>query len=57
MGDKERVIMRKKQYLKIYWLRGLPWWLSGRESAGDAEDVGFIPGSGRSPGDGNGKPI
>ena len=26
-------------------------------SAGDAEDVGFIPGSGRSPGIGNGNPF
>ena len=39
--------MRKKQYLKIYWLLGLPWWLSGKESTGDAEDMGSIPGSGR----------
>ena len=39
--------MRKKQYLKIYWLLALPWWLSGKESAGDAEDMGSIPGSGR----------
>ena len=39
--------MRKKQYLKIYWLLGLPWWLSGKESTGDAEDIGSIPGSGR----------
>ena len=36
---------------------GLPWWLSGRESscsAGAAGVVGSIPGSGRSPGGGNG---
>ena len=32
---------------------GLPWWLSGKESAcnaGDAGDTGSIPGLGRSPG-------
>ena len=32
---------------------GLPWWLSSKESAcsaGDAEDAGSIPGSGRFPG-------
>ena len=31
---------------------GLPWWLSGKESAcnaGDTEDMGLIPGLGRSP--------
>ena len=38
---------------------GLPWWLSSKESicsAGDAGDVGSVPGSGRSPGEGNGNP-
>ena len=32
---------------------GLPWWLSGKESTSQAGDVGSIPGSGRSPGNGN----
>ena len=39
---------------------GLPWWLSSKESAYNAEDtgdVGLIPGSGRSPGKGNGYPL
>ena len=39
---------------------GLPYWLSGKESAcnaGDAGDVGLIPGSGKSPGGGNGNPL
>ena len=36
---------------------GLPWWLSGKESACKAEDVGSIPGLGRSPGEGNGNPL
>ena len=35
---------------------GLPWWLSGKESAFNAEDTGSIPGSGRSPAEGNGQP-
>ena len=41
-------------------VRTLPWWLSGKEStwtAGDARDVGVIPGSGRFPGEGNGNPL
>ena len=29
---------------------GLPWWLSGKESACSAGDVGSVPGSGRSSG-------
>ena len=37
-------------------LAGLPWWPSGKESACNA-DLGLIPGSGRSPGGGNGYPL
>jgi hypothetical protein len=29
----------------------------GKESAGDAGDLGSIPGSGRTPGEGNGNPL
>ena len=32
--------------------KGLPWWLSSKESAYSAEDSGSIPGLGRSPGGG-----
>ena len=41
-------------------LRGLPWWLSGKESAcnaGDTRDADSIPGSGRSHGGGHGNPL
>ena len=41
-------------YINIY---GLPWWLSGKESACNAGDAGLIPGSGGSPGGGNGYPL
>ena len=33
---------------------GLPWWLSSKESPCNAGDPALIPGSGRSPGEGNG---
>ena len=36
---------------------GLPWCLSGEEAACQAGDAGLIPGSGRSPGAGNGNPL
>ena len=39
---------------------GLPRWLSSKKSAcnaGDAGDLSSIPGSGRSPGGGNGNPL
>ena len=39
----------------------MPWWLSGKESACNATcnagHTGSIPGSGRSPGKGNGNPL
>ena len=33
---------------------GLPWWLSGKNPPANAGDVGLMPGSGRSTGEGNG---
>ena len=37
--------------------RGLPQWLSGKESTCNAGDKGSIPRSRRSPGGGNGNPL
>ena len=48
---------------EIQWTEepgGLPWWLSGKECAcneGVVGDMGSIPGSGRSPGEGIGNPL
>ena len=36
---------------------GLPWWCSGKETTCQAGDLGSIPGSERSPGEGNGSPL
>ena len=36
---------------------GLPWWVGDKESACNAGDRGSVPGSGRSPGEGNGYPL
>ena len=44
-------------FLFILYLMGLPWWLSGKESACNVGDTGLIPGSGRCPGGGNGNPL
>ena len=38
-------------------VRVLPQWLSGKESACSAGDVGSIPGLGRFPGGGHGYPL
>ena len=37
-----------------HYFCGLPWWLSGKESAFSAGDADLIPGSGRAPGEGDG---
>ena len=37
--------------------QGLPDGSGGKESACEAGDLGLIPGSGRSPGEGNGNPL
>ena len=37
--------------------RGLPRWLTGKESTSQAADSSLIPGSGRSPGERNGNPL
>ena len=49
--------MRISVLLLVIISNGLPCWLSGKESACSAGDTGLIPGSGRSPGEGNGKPF
>ena len=46
--------MSKILFCCSYSERGFPWWLSGKEPACNAGDVGSIPGLGRSPGGGNG---
>ena len=38
-------------------MRGLPWWLSGKESAYNAGDTGLISGLKGFPGEGNSNPL
>ena len=40
-----------------YRLVGLPWWLSGKESACNSGDLYWISESGRFPGEGSGNPL
>ena len=42
---------------QVPMLMGFPGGSEGKESAGNAGDLGLIPGSGRSPGKGNGNPL
>ena len=49
-------ISQRESAIDIYTY-GLPRWLSGKESAYNAEDAGLIYGLGRSPGGGNGSPL
>ena len=49
-----------KLYVDIHiqaYSPGIPWWLNGKESACNVGDSGSIPGSGISPGEGNGNPL
>ena len=39
------------------YINGLPWWLSGKESACNVGDLGLIPGLRRSPGGGHGNQL
>ena len=41
----------------LYRERDFPGGSDGKESACNAGDLGLIPGSGRSPGEGNGNPL
>ena len=41
----------------IHWVTQSQTRLSDHSGAGNARDVGLIPGSGRSPGEGNGNPL
>ena len=43
--------------LKLFSIMGFPHSSVGKESAHNAGDPGSIPGLGRSPGEGNGKPL
>ena len=52
--------VHKQLSIKITQTRGLPTWLSGKESpasTGDTKDMGSIPGSGSSTEEGNGNPL
>ena len=35
----------------------LPWWLCSKNPSANTGDVGFVPGLGRFPGEGNGYPL
>ena len=47
----------RKNYTKTFHVEGFPGGSDGKESACNAGDLGLIPGSGGSPGGGNGNPL
>ena len=49
--------IRQQFWNNIFYRNGLSRWLSGKESSCQAGDKGLIPGSERSPGEGNGNPL
>ena len=58
---KVNYLEEENQYRCIFWSLAnkhrKPRWLSGKESVFNEGDVGLIPGSARSPGEGNGNPL
>ena len=50
-------IVQKFEHCLTLPFFGIPWWLRGKASACNAGDLGLIPVSGRSPGEGNGNPL
>ena len=53
-GDHDDLVLKT---MSLNCIIGLPGWLSGKESAWNAGDVGSIPGLRRSPGEGNCNPL
>ena len=45
------------EFWPSHFFKGFPGGSGGKESACDVRDPGSIPGSGRSPGEGNGNPL
>ena len=63
-GPKKRVILggsvpsrHATDYTSLFSLQGLPRWPVVKNPPANAEDMGLIPGSGRSPGGRNGNPL
>ena len=59
-GNREHIFFSNREMAESSRSSGLHWRLSSKEptcNAGDAEDTGSIPGSGRPPGGGNGNPL
>ena len=53
--DKEVSLSREHNNWK--YISETPWWLSGKESICNTEDMGSTPGLGRFPEEGNGNPL
>ena len=52
--QQQQLILGCRSWTRVYISEGFPGGLAGKESAYNAGDLGSIPGSGRSPGGGNG---
>ena len=51
------IIENAREFQKNIYFIGFPGSLDGKASAYNVGDLGLIPGSGRSPGEGNGNPL
>ena len=55
-GEAQTVKKKLNNFPQVYEGKGFSYGLDGKESTCNAGDPGLIPGSGRSPGEGNGYP-
>ena len=53
----EKEVSSSREHNNLRYICEIPWWLSGEESICNAEDMGSIPGLGRSPEEENGNPF
>ena len=56
-SNKNRLLTGMPKKVSLSLLQGFPSGSDGQVSACNARDLGLIPGSGRSPGEGNGNPL
>jgi len=56
-SSKNRLLTGMPKKVSLSLLQGFPSGSDGKVSACNARDLGLIPGSGRSPGEGNGNPL
>ena len=53
----QQMVLFYSFFIAEWFHHGFPWWPGGKECICQAGDTGLTPGSGRTPGEGNGTPL